>query len=222
MIRRHLDLRTAALVAAWAWLLAGAGGTATAQAASPTAPQVVDPAGDANYLNDGGKGNQYGTPYVGDVITPFDFDDATDLKEIWFTHDRTSVMVHMRTEKPPGFEERTRLYHVSATPDAEVPRAPDCLLWSVVIGSDGAALNSNYARVTDSCKTGDNLGPYIGLEVNVLSDGSGVVTLITPRSYSPLFRNGVRIVGPWASTRLDSGATRAIDTTKRGDDYVLR
>lgn len=184
--------------------------------------QIQDPIGDANYINDGGRSGLNGTPFVGNVVTDPDLDDKSDLVAAWFSNDVNTISVHIRTEALAGYEDETRIYYVRSNPGAPFPYASDCLMWLIVVGSEGGHLNTNYARVSDYCVKKDNLGPLIDLKIESLSDGSGIVTASAPRDYSPLFDRGRTIVAPWAYSKIADGSSTAIDTTTRGDDYTIR
>lgn len=184
--------------------------------------QVDDPIGDANYINDMGRSGLNGTPFFGNVVTPTDLDDGADLFEVWFSNDSSTITLNIRTESPIGYEDPTRLFYVRATPERSPPYPRDCLLWVAVVGSEGAHLNTNYARVADDCNRSDHAGFPVELSIGELQDGTGIVTISTPRSYSPLFATGEKIGAPWAMSRIGHGTTTPIDTTARGDDYTIR
>lgn len=183
-------------------------------------PKLLDPIGDANYLNDGGYSNHHGTPFVGNLVTRPDLDDASDLAAVWFTNDASTITLNIQTEAMPEYEGVTRYYWVNANPERTQPDSPDCLLWVVLLGDQSASLTTNHARVIDLCQD-DYTGIPAELRTAQMIDGSGLITIEVPRSYSERFGPGRSIDQPWARSAMGDPWNRLIDTTVRGADYKI-
>lgn len=189
---------------------------------SAASPLVTDPAGDANFMNNGKASRSYDAPFVGNFVTEPDLDDETDLLGFWFTHDRRNLYIYVQTEAPPNNEDDLQWFHV----DAELEESPqaldaggsgDCLQWWTVIGL------SEQPRALFRPRCGDeaqNRGIEIAVEVDVAADGSGLITMITPRTHSARLADGQSVSKPSAYTTVALGG-HAIDTTVTGASYRI-
>ncbi|MGH2729911.1 MAG: hypothetical protein ACRDJI_04805, partial [Actinomycetota bacterium] len=86
-------------VLASAGLVAGALTAAPAAQAAPEVPaepNIVDPPGDANYINNNQTQGQSGNNHT----TPADASSLADILAVWFTHDAEKISVHVQTEAP--------------------------------------------------------------------------------------------------------------------------
>ncbi|MFN2594298.1 MAG: hypothetical protein ABR579_05355, partial [Actinomycetota bacterium] len=91
-----------------------------------------------------------------------------------------------------------------------------------------AYTDPDAAAVQDKCNVGD-AGP-VTTTVEALDDGTGVITLTSPRSYSPLFADGLKLTQTYGVSRVlvagpvpQEGVVTAgtSDTTKRGTDFAI-
>jgi hypothetical protein len=182
---------------------------ANAQTEVPAEPNIVDPAGDANYINEGtapGAGHNH--------TGPTDAGTYPDLLAVWFTHDAENISVHFQTEgKPPG-PVFGLTYQAFTTPGEGS------------VGSNEAGCLRFLGNIPASNAGG---GTYQDDPFIRLVDRCNVGTSIFPRSYSPLLEDGEALTSPSArSSQPTIGehtnigfATPSTDTTEVGTDYVL-
>jgi len=212
---------------------------ATARVAPvPATPNIEDPIGDANYLNDQG---QSGVPDMDDNVTGQDAGGLADIMKVWFTHTERKVFAYIQTESPPP--SATGLYfEIVASPgDGEIASSSTgCLHWIVMIAGNVQGQQTTYqgpaqAKIVDYCNDGDSYnqnGTWAELRaIETLDDGTGLITIVAPRKYSPLLGRCQTIASPQALTKdlvgqddtvslgFVTGAT--LDTTKVGADHRL-
>jgi hypothetical protein len=221
-------------------LVAGVLATTPAGARSPipAEPNIEDPIGDANYLNDQG---QPAAPDFDDNVTGQDVGGAADLMKVWFSHTDKKVFAYIQTESPPPAA--TGLYlEITASPgEGEVASSPiGCLRWVVLIAGEVEGQQTTWqgprqAKLLDHCNDGDTYGAdgvWAELRaIQTLEDGTGLITIIAPRRYSPLLGDCRVLAAPQAATKdlvgqddavslgFATGAT--LDTTKVGADHQL-
>jgi hypothetical protein len=203
-------------VLAAAGLVAGAltTSTVTAQAAPevPAEPNIVDPPGDANYVNNNQTGGQGGNNHTG----PTDASSLADILAVWFTHDAEKISVHVQTEAPQPSSGAAYIVFFYANPD-------ECLFAEFAIAAPSYQSDS-YAEVEDSCA---GLEPAEGEIISEEGpDGTGIITATFPRSYSPSFADGAVIGTPRIEMRNLNGGPASlrgptIDNTDPGTDYTI-
>ncbi|MFN2595420.1 MAG: hypothetical protein ABR579_11090 [Actinomycetota bacterium] len=210
----------------------------------PATVQINDPLNDANYLND--QSLVSGVPEENDQSTAADAGSVSDLLKIWYTSDATTVSVHIQTEKPPPATQ-SYIYRVYSNPGkgSVTSSTLGCLRFFAFIPGDGGGYaGDQYAGLLDLCNVGTDYASNAveaPLQIDTLKDGSGVMTITVPRSYSPLLAPGLKLEKPFASVRnlvgtgpegdgqattTDTNArwkgTTQIDNSKIGTDYVLQ
>ncbi len=196
-----------------------AGGFATAPVtAAPEVPEnlnIVDPAGDGNYLNDGTGFGQGGK----DNQTPADASSVGDILGVWFTTTQDTISAHIQTEAPgPATPSYVYRVYFSAA-DAE-----DCLAFQGVapgVGNDPTAepvgtLRSECGDLPENVAEGEFLqeeGP----------DETGIHTITLPRKAAPAFADNGIVVAPHAEVRHLAVAVTypVIDNTEIGTDYQV-
>jgi hypothetical protein len=197
-------------------LVAGAliASPATVQAAPevPAEPNIVDPPGDANYINNNQTQGQSGNNHT----TPADASSLGDILAVWFTHDAEKISVHVQTEAPQPSSGAAYIVFFFANPD-------ECLYAEFAIAAPSYQGDS-YAEVEDSCA---GLEPAEGEVVSEEGpDGTGIITAAFPRSYSASFGDGAVIGTPRIEMRHLNGGPASlrgptIDNTDPGSDYTI-
>lgn len=214
-MRRMFTVALATLVAGALSLPAGA-----QEAPTPTVvPEVVnieDPAGDANYLNDQANGD------VGDNVTPADASTVADILKVWFTHDADVIRAHILTEIPPPATASAYFYRVQVDPGGE----PNCLRFQIATtGPTSPTTAEAFGSIRDLC--GDNDETFtegITVTIEELADGTGISTVVVPRTTHPALADNLVLAAPTAHSRnyLAGAATAPqADTTKPGTDYTI-
>lgn len=200
----------------------------------PVVPATVvleDPFGDANGLNDQGRGATTG--FQGDVVTPQDAGNASDIGKIWFTDDELTISVHIQTELPsPGSQGLRYDVNTAVTPD----NALGCARFVAFLQGNAQGQSTTWqgpdsAKFFDACNDGVDWfanGVEAQVSLATLEDGTGVVTITAPKDASPFLATGQTLTGTTATTRAIVGAdgtfwgTAAyIDNTKAGADYLI-
>ena len=200
--------------------------------AVPATPNIVDPPGDANFLNSGTAG-----PLGQDTTTPADASTIGDLLAVWFSHTVDTVSVHWQTEAaPPGGNGIG--YQAFSTPgEGEAgSNTVGCLRFALNIpGTNpggGSYQDTEWVRLLDRCNVGTSIyddaidGTYT---IHEGPEGTGIVTATFPRSYSPLLADGQTLVTPTAAANSPligshsngAYASPSTDNTKPGTDYAL-
>lgn len=204
--------------------------------AQPTVPsvlQIEDPAGDANFINDG---NDSRTGPVGrDHVTPVDASSAGDLLRIWFSNTSDKVSVHIETEAPPPTSNAVG-FQVFTNPGegAQGSSTIGCLRWLVIIPGTGPGGGSYQGepliKLHDRCSTGGSFFDAPDGEFVVEpTGGAGITTMTFDRSISPLLGSGSSLSAPYViaispqagSTAVGFSNVLTIDNTQVGTDYVL-
>jgi len=219
---------------------------AKAQAAPMTPPAEVaieDPWDDANYLNDqGNAGSGAGgqsVPFVGDNAGPADASTVADLGKIWFTNDAENITVYVQTQVPLGTNAPAYIYDVFASPgEGSVASSVFwCLRFSALVpgtaqGQPTTWQGNPQAKLLDRCNVGSSYWSDAmdgELVIGEGPDGTGVLSMTFPRSFSPLLEDGSVIVGPYARSANAVGAEAAegvvtapqVDNTIKGLDYTI-
>ena len=200
--------------AASAAQVSGRGGPA----ATPTKVQITDPAGDANFVNDGATHyNSAGVvPDFGNQAGPADASAEADILSVWFTNTASTVTAHLQTEAPPA--DTTRVAYFVATNPANFGHW-GCLLFVLRL-NDPAEASSQVGYILDNCDGGERL---VGKHSIVqFVDGTGHISITVPRSASAVLGNGGVISSPVADARLGIGTPPVTDDTIRGTDYKLK
>lgn len=177
-------------------------------AASP-APQITDPYGDANAINDQGTGDGS----TGDQTGAADAGNASDLGSVTFTNDAKNLYVTLLNEQSPpatqGIGVRVR---VNGEPGSQ------CLLFEAYYPGATNNLTEAEAYLRDTCAGGDPV------EVELLG-----MQFIVPRSAHEAFGKGKVLTNPQAQSFVYSGTSYPagasgpyIDTTKVGTDFKFK
>lgn len=232
-----MSKRTLALLGAAALLgsLLTAGPTAAQEAPVappiPAEPNIVDPVGDANFIN----GSTIHPAVGNNNTTPVDASSIADLKAVWFTNDAKSVSAHIQTELPPPGGNGVS-FNVFAAPGegGAGANAVGCIRFFVIIpGTNpggGSYQGPPFVKLHDRCNTGGSVfdAPDAEFEIATAADGTGIVTITAPREVSPLFADGSILKAPTAtSSSPTTGADGvafvgpAIDNTNVGTDYTV-
>lgn len=196
----------------------------------PETVQIEDPAGDANYLNEGtapGAGHNHSTPA--------DTSTLADILRVWFANDADNVFVHIQTEAPPP---GAGAVHFSTyTNPGEGPQgssALGCLRFRVVIPGTapggGTYQGEQTVKIHDRCNTGGSFvdAPDGEARVEPGPDGTGIIVVTAPRSASPFFADGGVLTQPsvissspvFGSSQIGI-ITTSTDDTEIGTDYAL-
>ena len=213
-------------------LIAGVFSAVPAQAAPevPTAPNVVDPSGDANYLNDQGlAGTGFtGTPAVvpaeGDRSTPADGGSVSDILAIWFTSDADNLYTHIQTEAP-GPATAALFYRVTVDPGV----GANCLWIQASAPGAGNVVGAGASlRTVAPCEPVETLTEGVEFLQEEGPDGTGIHTIKVPRALSPYLTDGAKLLTPIGqsrhnvSTGTPAGAVAPqIDNTKPGLEFVI-
>ena len=198
--------RTIAIAAACV-LLAGLS-TIQATAAPTPKPQIEDPLGDANFLNDQGTGDGS----FGDV-TGADAGTVSDLTAVTLTNDKKNLYVQFQTEAAPpalsGVGDRARF---NGAPGSQ------CLYVEAFFPGGNNDLTAAKAQFRDSCAGGDPV------EAQVLG-----TRVVVPRSAHEAFGKGKKLTDVQALTFLWSGSSYplgadrpVVDTTLVGKDFAFK
>lgn len=179
-----------------------------AQAPAQPKPQVTDPIGDANFLNDQGTGDGS----IGDQ-TAADAGNASDLAGVAFSNDAKNLYIMFTNEAaPPATQGIGLRVRVNGNPGTQ------CLLFEVFYPGATNALTEAEAHLRDVCAGGNP----IPVEV--------VGTFLTiPRSAHEALGKGKVLSAPQAQSFVYTGSSYPagvmgpyIDTTKVGSDYKLK
>ena len=198
---------------------------ARAQTAVPDEPNIVDPAGDANYLNEGWIGAGQGENHV----TPADNSSIGDILAVWFTNTAETVSWHVQTEAVQPSSGAAYWTEVMTNPDGA---GTYCIAWDIVVAAPTYQSDS-FARVRDECTPGESIPAE--LTVEELGDGTGVVTGTVAISALPPQAADNVLAQPVAAMRHATGPIPSqvpqfggatviqptIDTTTVGTDYTI-
>lgn len=172
-------------------------------------PQIEDPYGDANGLNDQGTGDGS----VGDQTGVADAGNASDLGSVTFTNDAKNLYITFLNElTPPATQGLGLRVRVNGAPGSQ------CLNFEAFWPGATNNLTAAEAHLRDSCAGGDPIPiEIVGTQ------------LVIPRSAHEAFGKGKVLDTPQAQTFAYSGTSYPagvagpyIDTTKVGADYKLK
>ncbi|HEX2295329.1 MAG TPA: hypothetical protein VHN37_08480 [Actinomycetota bacterium] len=177
-------------------------------AAAPK-PQIEDPYGDANGINDQGTGDGS----QGDVTGPGDAGNASDLGSVTFTNDAKNLYITLLNEQsPPATQGLGLRVRVNGEPGSQ------CLLFEAYYTGATNNLTATEAILRDTCAGGDPI------PVEILG-----TQFIVPRKAHEALGKGKVLTNPqaqsfvWSGTSYPAGvAGPYIDTTKVGADYKLK
>lgn len=216
-----MNKRVFSILAASALVLSGlVAPTASAQTAVPPVVNIDDPFGDANTQS-------------GDQVGPADLSSVGDIGKIWFSHTAEDISVHFQTQAPPPATQGL-VFQVYASPNDAFPAPQGCLRFITIIPGSVAP---NYAgpqhvKLVDRCNDAGTSIYNNGVEgeavIESLGDGTGLITMTFPRSYSPLLSDGAVIAQPHGRTDIPVGGppptgfvSLRLDDTVLGTDYEL-
>ena len=176
--------------------------------AAETKPHIVDPLGDANFVNDQGTGDgSTGDQNAADAGT------VSDLLEVTFTNDAKNLYVTIRTEAAPPAATGIG-YRVRVNPEGA--GGTHCLFFEAFFPGANNDLTAPKAQLRDGC-AGETT------EVETLG-----TMIVVPRNLHPALGKGKTLSQPQAQAFLYTGtyptgvAGPMADTTKVGTDYKLR
>jgi hypothetical protein len=178
------------------------------QAAAPK-PQINDPYGDANAINDQGTGDGS----VGDQTGAADAGNASDLGSITFSNDAKNLYITFLNElTPPATQGLGMRVRVNGAPGQQ------CLNFEVFWQGATNNLTAPEAHLRDTCAGGDPI------PIEVLGNMMSI-----PRSAHEAFGKGKVLDTPQAQTFVYSGTSYPagvagpyIDTTKVGADFKFK
>lgn len=197
----------------------------------PAEPNIVDPKGDANFLNSGTA-----APLGQDTTTPADASAIGDLLAVWFSHTANEVSIHWQTEAaPPGGNGVGYQAFVSPGEGTAGSSTTGCLRFVLNIpGSNpggGTYQDKPWVRLLDRCNVGTSVFTHAIDGTHTINEGpdkTGIMTATFPRSYSPLLADGKSLTTPTAAahsplvgTHQAAYASPSTDNTKPGSDYLL-
>jgi hypothetical protein len=183
--------------------------TAPSLNAAAPKPQIEDPYGDANGINDQGTGDGS----VGDVTGAADAGNASDLGSVTFTNDAKNLYIQLLNEQsPPATQGLALRVRVNGEPGSQ------CLLFEAYYPGATNNLTVTEGLLRDTCAGGDPI------KIEVLG------TLFTvPRSAHEAFGKGKVLTNPQAQSFVYSGTSYPagvggpyIDTTKAGADFKFK
>ncbi len=171
-------------------------------------PQINDPYGDANFVNDQGTGDGS----VGDNTTA-DAGNASDLGSVTFDNDAKNLYVTFLNEQsPPATQGIGLRARVNGAPGSQ------CLLFEIYFSGATNTLTANEGYFRDVCAGG------AAVPVDVLG-----TQMTIPRGLHEAFGKGKTLDTPQAQSFVYTGSSYPagvsgpyIDTTKVGTDYKLK
>lgn len=185
------------------------------EAPAVTVPEVVqidDPVDDANYLNDQSLLNN--VPPTQDNGTPADASGTSDLLKVWYTTDAETISVNIQTQVAPPASAGSYIYRVYSNPgEGSVATSTlGCLRFFVFMPSGnppvGGYSGPLKAGLLDYCDKGINYTTDAAegkLTITEMPDGTGVMTITVPRSYSPKLADGQVLTAPMAQVQNLAG-----------------
>ncbi|MEA2432771.1 MAG: hypothetical protein QOG54_228 [Actinomycetota bacterium] len=184
--------------------------SSTLSAAAASKPQIEDPVGDANFVNDQGTGDGS----TGDQ-TAADAGTVSDLEAITFSNDAKNLTILIDTEAAPPATTGIG-YRVRVNPDGT--GGTYCLRFEAYYPGANNALTAAEAYFFDDCAGGE------AVPIEVLG-----TQLSIPRKLNKAFAKGAKLAAPQAQAFLYSGSnyptgapTGYADTTKVGTDYAFK
>jgi hypothetical protein len=173
-------------------------------------PQITDPVGDANFVNDQGTGDgSFGDQTAADAGT------VSDLTAVTFANDAKNLTILIETEASPPATTGIG-YRVRVNPDGT--GGAYCLRFEAYFPGANNTLTAAEAYFFDDCEgTGPTPIEVLGTQLTI------------PRKLSKAFAKGAKLTAPQAQAFLYSGSnspngapTGYADTTKVGTDYVFK
>jgi hypothetical protein len=181
--------------------------TSVSGTAGAAKPNITDPLGDANFVNDQGTGDGS----FGD-FTPADAGTVSDITGVSFANDAKNLYVTISTEAAPPAATGIG-YSVRVNPGAA---GSYCLFFEAFFPGANNDLTQGHAQFRDAC-TGETT------EVQVLG-----TQIAVPRNLSEAFGKGKKLAAPQAQAFLYSGTYPTgvsgpyADTTKVGTDFTFK
>lgn len=201
-------MKRAISIAAGLCVLAGVASLPAGAAAAPK-PQIEDPLGDANFLNDQGTGDGS----FGD-FNQADAGSVSDLTAVTFTNDAKNLYVQFATEAAPpalsGVGYRAR-FNAKAGPGTQ------CLYVEAFFPGGNNDLTEGKAQLRDAC------AGTPAVEAKLLGQ-----LVVVPRSAHEALGKGAKLTTVQALSFLWSGSSYPagvagpmVDTTKVGKDFTF-
>lgn len=169
-------------------------------------PHIVDPLGDANFINDQGSGDgSFGDQTAADAGT------VSDILGVTLSNDAKNLAIAFDMEAAPPAATAVA-YRLRVNPDG--PGGTHCLLFEVFYPGANNTLTAPVAHLRDVCGDNENI------PIEVLG-----TTLVIPRSAHEGLGKGKTLAAPQAQSFLYSGvypngvAAPTVDTTKIGTDF---
>ena len=182
------------------------GATSLQASAGVPKPQIEDPLGDANFVNDQGTGDgSFGDQTAADAGT------VSDILGVTLSNDAKNLTIAFDMEASPPAATAVA-YRLRVNPDG--PGGTHCLLFEVFYSGANNTVTTPVAHLRDACGGGEDI------PIEVLG-----TTLVIPRSAHEALGKGKTLVAPQAQTFQYSGAypngvaAPTIDTTKVGTDF---
>ena len=179
------------------------------QATAAPKPNIEDPLGDANFINDQGSGDgSFGDFNQADAGT------VSDLTSVTLSNDAKNLYVNIATEAAPPAATGIG-YRVRVNPDGA--GGAYCINIEAYHPGANNALTAAVAYLRDTCEGGD------AVPLEVLG-----TQIVVPRKTSKAFGKGAKLVAPQAQAFLYTGneTTGAMypvaDTTKVGTDFTFK
>ena len=202
-------MKRALAIAAALSLPLSLGTISTGATAAAPGPQIEDPFGDANFINDQGTGDGS----TGDQAPGADAGNASDLGTVTFSNDAKNLYVLLQNEQsPPATQGLGLRVRVNGAPGSQ------CLLFEAYYSGATNTLTAVEGYFRDTCAGGDPV------PVEVLG-----TQLIIPRSLHEAFGKGKTLDTPQAQSFVYTGSSYPagaggpyVDTTKVGTDYKMK
>lgn len=180
------------------------------QASAAVKPQIIDPLGDANFVNDQGTGDgSFGDQTAADAGT------VSDFTEIALSNDKKNLYVFFSTEAAPPAATAVG-YRLRTNPEGT--GGAYCLFFEVFYPGANNTLTAPEAQFRDGCAGG------APVKVEVVG-----TQLIIPRSTHKAFAKGGKLTAPQAQSFQYSGTSYPagvigpfVDTTKVGTDFTFK
>jgi hypothetical protein len=173
-------------------------------------PNIEDPVGDANFVNDQGTGDgSFGDQTAADAGT------VSDLIAVTFMNDAKNLTIVLETEAPPPAATGIG-YRVRVNPDGT--GGAYCLEFEAYFPGANNNLTAAEGYLFDNCAGGDPV------PITILG-----TQLIIPRKANKAFAKGAKLTAPQAQAFLWTGSsyptgqeTGTADTTKVGTDFAFK
>jgi hypothetical protein len=198
--------RTLSIAAAVAALALAA---TSLQASAAPKPNIEDPLGDANFVNDQGTGDgSFGDFNQADAGT------VSDITSVTLSNDAKNLYVMIQTEAAPPAATGIG-YRVRVNPDGA--GGAYCINIEAYHPGANNALTAAVAYLRDACDGGE------AIPLKVLG-----TQIVVPRSASKAFAKGAKLTAPQAQAFLytgneTQGTTYPVaDTTKVGTDFTFK